>query len=333
MRNILFVLLISVLSGSAVAQDGSEVFNFLRIPNSARANALGGNTVSLVERDPSLIFHNPALLGAEMDGMINLNYMNYISDINVGSALFTKAFKERSAWGIGASFFSNGNMKETTDQNQIIGDFSAKDISVMGFFSHDLNERWRGGLSLKFLYSSIADYTSIGLCVDAGLSYYNSEKDFSVGITLKNIGAQLKPYDNKRQKMPWDIQAGISKKMAHAPIRLSLTAMYLNRWKFDYIDDSDSEYKGDNFFQAFAKHLVIGVDYIPSENFWLGIGFNPKTCMDMKLRDGGGALSGFSAGAGVKIKMFDVGVSLAKYNPSALSLMLSLSMTLEDFKN
>lgn len=51
--------------------------------------------MSLVERDPSLIFHNPALLGAEMDQMVNLNYLNYISDINVGSALFTKAYKKK----------------------------------------------------------------------------------------------------------------------------------------------------------------------------------------------------------------------------------------------
>ena len=46
--------------------------------------------------------------------------------------------------------------------------------------------------------------------------------------------------------------------------------MYLNRWKFDYIDNADKEYKGDNFAKALFKHLVIGIDYIPSENFGLG---------------------------------------------------------------
>ena len=63
------------------------------------ANALGGHTVALVERDPSLIFHNPALLGAEMDGMINLNYMNYISDINVGMPCSRKRMARK---GLGA---------------------------------------------------------------------------------------------------------------------------------------------------------------------------------------------------------------------------------------
>ena len=48
--------------------------------------------------------------------------------------------------------------------------------------------------------------------------------------------------------------------------------------------------------------------------------------------EGGGSFSGFSAGAGVRIKMFDVGFSLAKYHPSAMSMMISVSTTLADFK-
>ena len=330
MRNILFIFFFSFLLRAVVAQTGDTGYTFLRYPSSARANALGGNTMSLVERDPSLIFHNPALLGAEMDQMVNLNYLNYISDINVGSALFTKAYKEKGAWGVGASFFSQGKIRGMSEEGLPTGDFTAKDISMNGFFSYDLSERWRGGASLKFLYSGIGDYTSIGMVVDAGLSYYDSEKGFSFGFAFKNIGAQLKAYEDGRQKMPWDIQLGITKQMAHAPIRLSLTAQYLTKWKVEYVDDYDREYTGDNFFKSFVKHLVIGVDYIPSDNFWLGIGYNPKTALDMKLQ-GGNALAGFSGGAGVRIKMFDVGVSVAKYHPSALSMMLSISTTISDF--
>ena len=184
MRNILFIFFFSFLLRAVVAQTGDTGYTFLRYPSSARANAMGGNTMSLVERDPSLIFHNPALLGAEMDQMVNLNYLNYISDINVGSALFTKAYKEKGAWGVGASFFSQGKIRGMSEEGLPTGDFTAKDISVNGFFSYDLSERWRGGASLKFLYSGIGDYTSIGMVVDAGLSYYDSEKGFSFGFAF-----------------------------------------------------------------------------------------------------------------------------------------------------
>lgn len=320
-----------MLTLSAYAQQGDEVFSFLRYPNSARVNALGGNTVALVERDPSLAFHNPGLLGPEMDGMININYMNYVSDVNFGSVLFTKAAGERGAWAIGASYINYGNFKEALPESQVIGTFSANDVALNAMYAYDLSDRWRGGLTLKFLYSGFADFSSLGLCADAGLTYYSAEKGFSAGIALKNIGAQLTAYEDERQPLPWDIQLGLTQKMAHAPIRLSVTAMHLNRWDFDYTDKVNAEISGDSFAKTFFKHFVFGVDFIPSENFWVGVGFNPKRNMDMKTQSGN-TLAGFSGGAGVKIKMFDVGVSVARYHPSAMSVMLSVSATLADFK-
>jgi long-subunit fatty acid transport protein len=281
-----------------------------------------------VETDPSLAFHNPALLGGETDNMVNFNYMNYISNINVGSAIFTKAFRERSSWGIGATYVNYGSMKETTPEDMALGTFSVQDISMNAFYSYDLSDKWRGGLSLKALYSTLADYTSFGFAVDAGLSYFNPETDFSFGLALKNIGAQLKAYERERQRVPWDIRMGITKRMAYAPLRLSVTAMYLNRWKFDYADPAATDINTkDNFFQTALKHLVFGVEFVPSDNIWLGIGLNPKTKMDMKLVSGN-ALGGFSIGGGLKVSRFNVEASVARYHPSALSLMVGVSVSL-----
>jgi hypothetical protein len=312
------------------AQDGKDIYNFLRYPASSRVSALGGYSVSLVEADPSLAFHNPALLGGEMDKMVNLNYMNYISDINIGSAIFTKAFRERTSWGVGVTYVNYGRMKETTPEDVELGTFSVQDISANVFYSYDLSDKWRGGLSLKALYSTLADYSSFGLAVDAGLSYFNPETDFAFGLALKNIGAQLKAYEEERQRVPWDIQMGITKRMEHAPIRLSVTAMYLNRWKFDYADNTATDLQtGDSFFQTALKHLVFGVEFVPSDNIWLGIGLNPKTKMDMKLASGNG-LGGFSIGGGLKVSRFNVGASVVRYHPSALSLMVSVSVSLSE---
>jgi hypothetical protein len=330
-KYILYAVFACLLPFSLLAQEGSEVFSFLRFPTSSHANALGGHTVSLIERDPSLIFHNPALLGGEMDGMVNLNYMNYIADINAGSAIYTKNFRERSAWGIGAVYFNYGTMKEVSAENIILGNFSPMNLSVNAFYSHDLSDKWRGGVSFKMLYSHFAEYSSFGLAVDAGLSYFDPEKELSFGIVLKNMGAQLKAYDTRREKLPWDIQLGLTKKMDHAPLRISVTAMYLNRWKFNYIDDGLNKMElDDSFVQTLAKHLVFGVDFIPSGNFWLGAGFNPKVNMDMKLKSGNG-LGGFSVGGGFKVSGFDVSASIARYHPSALALMLSISTSLSGF--
>ncbi len=327
MRTIRLIIFCMYASTAIVAQSGEGVYQFLRFPASSRVNALGGYNVSMVESESSLIFHNPALMGGEMDRMINLNYMNYISGVNVGSAAFTKAFGERSTWGAGATYINYGSMKEVTAEDVELGTFSVQDIAVHGFYAYDLSDKWRGGVSLKALYSTLAEYSSLGLAVDAGLSYFDAEEDLSFGIVLKNTGAQLTAYGEERYKIPWDIQMGITKRMAYAPIRFSVTAMYLNQWKFDYTNEHEAV--EDNFFETALKHLVFGVELVPSDNFWLGVGFNPKRRSDMQLSAGNG-LGGFSLGGGVKVSRYKVGASIASYHPSAMSLMISLTTSLSD---
>ena len=331
MKIIRLIGLLCLFPACLAAQNGNEVFRFLRFPTSVRAGALGGHTVSLVEADPALVFHNPALLGGEMNGMVGVGYMNYISGIHVGNAIYARTHGERGAWAVGISYINYGSMKEADAQRNLTGNFSAMDAGLNATYSYDLSERWRGGLSMKLLYSHIAEYTAFGLATDAGLSYFDEESDFSFGITLKNIGAQLKAYDSRRKRLPWDIQMGFTKRMAHAPIRLSVTAMHLNQWKFKYIDETLTERDaGDSFVSTLAKHFVFGVDFVPSRNFWVGLGYNPKAGMDMKLKEGGNRLGGFSAGAGLHVSRFDVSVSAARYHPSAMSLMLGVAISLNE---
>lgn len=329
MKYINLLLLLFVFPVAVFSQEGDEGYAFLRFPVASRISALGGYSVSMVEAESSLAFHNPALMGGEMDMMLNVNYMNYISDVNVGSAIFTKAFRERSTWGVGATYMNYGKMKKMTVNDEYLGTFSMQDIGLYGFYAYDLSDRWRGGLTLKMLHSSLEDYSSFGLAVDAGLSYFNAETDFSFGLALKNIGAQLKSYHDDRQRIPWDIQMGITKRMAHAPLRVSVTTMYLNKWKIDYMDDTVE--KDDSFLKTLLKHFVFGVEFLPTQNFWLGLGVNPKTIMDMKLNEGSG-LSGFSIGGGVKVSRFNVSASVAQYHPSATSVMVSVAMSLSQPK-
>ena len=49
------------------AQESQTGYNFLRLPVSAHAAALGGDNITLIEDDEALIFHNPALLSSVND--------------------------------------------------------------------------------------------------------------------------------------------------------------------------------------------------------------------------------------------------------------------------
>ncbi len=77
------------------AQESQTGYNFLRLPVSAHAAALGGDNITLIEDDEALIFHNPALLSSVSDKTVNLNYMNYMSGVNMPRLVSTVSSRTR----------------------------------------------------------------------------------------------------------------------------------------------------------------------------------------------------------------------------------------------
>jgi len=326
MRKVIALYISFLCAFPLLSQVGKTAFDFLQLPASVRASALGGTNVSVIENDLSLIFQNPAFLGPEMDLTFSAGFLSYIADINMGNVAFAKALGERSAFGAGFIYTNYGKMLETTSDNIILGDLNATDISGNIFFSRDLSEKIRGGVSAKFIYSNYEYNTAIGLGVDLGLSYYNRDKNLSVGLAGKNLGRQIKAYETELANLPWDIQFGISQKLSHAPVRYSITGVYLNQWQFYNLQGEK-----DAFTTNLLKHLVFGVEFLLTDNFWVGIGYNTKRASDLHLSEGN-KFSGFSAGAGLKVKAFAFGCSIGQYHPSASSLMFNISTSLAEMK-
>ena len=336
MRKLL--LLITAFLGafaSLMAQNGHSVFGFLDFPGSSRANAVGGYNISVVSSDLSMANQNPALLGAELANQVSLNYMYYIKGVNVGGALYAHALGERGAWAVGAQFVDYGKFTQTSADNQILGTFGAKDIAFNGSIGYDITSRIRGGVNAKFIYSAYESYSSLALAVDLGLNYYNEEKDLSLAILARNLGGQLKPFDEVRESLPFDLQIGYTQSLEHAPFRFSLTAVNLTSWNTEYRDDTPSDSSEDkkkksNFAKDFFRHLVIGAEYLPTDNFYVGLGYSYKKRTDF-ADGGGGFLTGFSAGTGIKVRMFDINASIARYHRSGTSFMVGINLLLDKF--
>ena len=314
MKKTLFIIILTVIAATTKAQDIRTGYNFLRLPVSAHAAALGGDNISIIEDDESMIFNNPALLSSVSDKTINLNYMNYMSGANTASASFNRIIKERASVAASAQFVDYGKMKETDENNIQTGEFSAKDISIAGYFSYMLTDRLAGGITAKFITSYIGDYNSIAMGVDLGLNYYDPEKEWSVSLVAKNLGGQMKAYDDQYDRMPIDIQLGASKRFAHMPFRISATLVDLNH--LDY---------------KFINHLVAGVDIIISPTIWVGAGYNFRRANEMKITETDGESShgaGLSFGAGINLERFKLNLAYGKYHVSSSSILINLAYSL-----
>ena len=296
------------------AQESKTVYNFLRLPVSAHAAALGGENISIDDDDPTLVFHNPALASNVADRSLNLNYMTYMEGVKVASASFVKAFRERATWALEAQYVDYGTMKHTTVDNEVLGDVSAKDIAVGGTFTYTLSDKIAGGVTAKFVSSSLAGYNSIGVAVDLGVNYLNPDLGLSLSAVARNLGGQLKAYEDDFEKLPFDLQLGVSKRLGESPLRFSVTMTRLHDW-----DDK------------FINHFIFGAEAFLSDNIWLGGGINPRRSDDMKISDGESESShgaGFSLGGGLQLERFKLQVAYGKYHVSASSLIINVTYTI-----
>ena len=314
MKRVVFavVLLLSVLL--AEAQESRTVYNFLRLPVSAHVAALGGDNTTIADDDASLIFHNPALINNVTDRTLNLNMMTYMKGSTTASASFVRAAGERGTWGVTGQFMSYGTMKETTATGQQTGEFSAKDIAVGGSFAYALSEKFAGGITAKFVASYIGQYNSLGAAVDLGLNYYDVESDLSVSAVARNLGGQLSAYEDDFERMPLDLQLGVTKRLLNSPLRLSASLVRLNDWEY-----------------GLGKHLVVGADLILSPQFYVAVGYNAMRASEMKISADDGASAhgaGLSIGGGLLLQRLKLHVAYAKYHVSASSLVFNISYAL-----
>ena len=88
---------------------GSSVFHFLNLPASSRLNALGGENVSIADDDISMAFANPALLTANTDKVLQLNYAYYLAGTMFGSAMYGHNYKE-NYFAAGVHYLDYGQM-------------------------------------------------------------------------------------------------------------------------------------------------------------------------------------------------------------------------------
>lgn len=325
-------LFIALLPIAAIAQEYSSAFNALKLPASSHVAALGGQIVSLIEDVPMAGWSNPALYANASDKSLSLDFMTYAASSQWMGAHFTKAFGERHTMAVGAQYMNYGSMDETDASGNVIGTISAKDFVIGVGYSYLFSDRWTGGANAKYLVSNLAGYSAMALSVDLGLNYFDEDNDLSLSAALQNVGTQVKTYDNGiHTHLPFTLAIGFSKGMAHLPVRFHVTMTDVTRWKSSYyvLPEQKDEQKSDkvSFGKRALNHFIVGIDVQPSNTFYLSLGYNFRRANELKAA-GSSHLAGLSAGGGINVKRFQLGLSYAKYHQAGNSIMASVGYKL-----
>jgi hypothetical protein len=323
MKIVLPILLIISIEFASAQVGGERIYNFLNITTSAHQAALGGETLTLND-DVNQPLWNPATISKFMDNQVAVNYVNYLTDVNMGSATFAHLVNRRfgTIHG-GIQYINYGDFIGADEDGIETGNFNARDLALSVGYAYNIP--WSDiyiGSNVKFLSSKIENYTSQGAALDFGIYYFSDYRPYSFTAVIRNLGYQISPYDEKREDIAFDIAIGASYKLEDVPLKWHLTINNLQQWNLAVPNPSNSQtdLEGNttnediNFFDNAMRHVVIGGEFFPDKKFNIRFGYNFRRAAELKLTETR-TFAGISAGFALKMGRMKFEYAFTKYHP------------------
>ncbi len=298
LRFIRFVFLLGLSLLPALGQGGQAQpgpltgFPFLRIEPSARAAALGGSFSAVYGEDVNALFYNPALLNETMHGAVALSYLNHLSDVSAGFLAYGRHIEGLGALGIGVRYLGWGSLQGADEAGQETRTFGASDVALTVGLGRAYGDRIRYGVNAHIVYSSIESYSASALAADVGVLYYLEGPQLGLSASVNTFGAVLDSYGETKDELPLDVRIGLSKRLRHLPLLLTMTAYNLN--------DPGSAAGASEGASRALQFLTFGAEFQFSEAFQVRLGYNHRRHEALKVRNRLD-VAGLSAGFGLKI--------------------------------
>lgn len=325
---------------------GQHVFQFLTLPVSSRVTAMGGAQVAVKDDDPVFAAGNPAALNPKMDGHVAFNHNFFLSDIQHGYVAYAHDLDKLGFTVQGAlQYIKYGDIDRADEFGNIQGKVKASETAFTLGGARALTSRISLGLNLRLAVSTLDVYQASALLADAGLMYADTARRLTIGLVLRNAGAQMATYNDTRESLPLDVQIGITKRLKHLPFRFGVVAHHLHDWDIRYKDpnatnddvllfgdEKPTENKASAAIDNLFRHLIFNGEFLlgRNEGFRLRLGYNHLRKRELTVRNYR-SLAGFSGGVGIKINRFRVDFGYASYHLGGSVVHLGVGTNLKDF--
>ena len=301
----------------------SNVFEFVKIPVNSKLASLGGYNVSLSSGENNFFNFNPALLDNGRNKNISLNFIDYIASIKGTSINYIDSLKSIGKFGIGIKHFNYGKTNSYDALGNYLGELNGNSIELTLSKSKKLGQ-FIYGLNLKYVLSKIKNINNNGILFDiGGLFYPTYNKDFTIGISLKNFGFL---FNNSNSILPFDIQIGSSIKPEYMPLRFSFTV-------FNIYGGDNLNYNREKLtLSKLISKINFGSEILINKNIILQAGYNFMNRNDINYKFLN-RNSGFSYGILLKIKRICINYARSMHNIQGGTNSINVSLNFKQLIN
>lgn len=217
--------------------------------------------------------YNPAGIILTDKPYYSISYMNYICGTHFGYLGY-----EKREMGIGIRYFYSGKMKKTNATGYELGSFSTNFLDLNAGKSFYIKSILFG-VTVKFVYENIDTLFSGGLGCDLGILYFFSAQNIQTGIAVKNIGTTVKPFIDEKERLPYEINLGIVKRLQDNWIGLDIVKPAVEglKWRFggEYGITPGFSLKASYSSLLSEMKLGTGVDFLTGLNIGFAIKRTP----------------------------------------------------------
>lgn len=307
--------LLGLFSGAINAQTGGKyIYEFLNITGAPRVGGVGGTFLPVFDNDVFLGLHNPSLISEDMHNQLGLSFLDYFADISAGNAVYSRTFEKYGSFIGAVQFLNYGTFTYADPTGTQGGEFGASDVAINIGWGREVHPGFRIGADIKGIFSSYESYNAFALSTDISASYISDSKNFVATVQARNVGRQLDDFSGSgRENMPFEIQAGISKKLEHAPFRFFVLLNNLQTWDLNYEDPQNPNIQIDpitgeikevsklaDFTDNLFRHTIFGAEIANGKLLSLRIGYNYRLRQEMGVQSRMSTV-GISWGFGLKL--------------------------------
>lgn len=327
------------LVGLAWAQiAGGWSYHFLSVAPSARSAALGGLAWPGAPDDLGAATQNPALLSNQMHRIFQLTFQPYLADVIASLVTYGHPWGGVGTFWVGLKYLHYGAIPYTDAFGNRLGTFYAYEGAVMGGAGRSFG-RWHVGMNLKLPFSAISldRYGRLGLGTDIGVRYEDTLRGVAVSAVLRNVGTEIyRPQGRSfAQPFPTSIQTTVTYRVPHAPFRVQVGFIHLERWRMAYNDPLQPvryDLLGNplpppapRWTEHLFRHLVAGVEVLPDKPFTLRLAYHVQRRRELNPV-GSQALGGLSTGVGLRTRRWTLDYAYVLFFRRAAAHSFSLTV-------
>ena len=300
-------------------------FEFLKIPVDAKLNALGGYNITLSSENNNFFYNNPATIKNGKNKTISASFLNYLANIKGTNIYYIDSVEFIGKFGIGIKHFNYGKTDSYDMLGNYLGIIEGNEFELILSKSKQMGQ-FIYGANIKYIYSKITNHINNAIFFDlGGILYPTYNKEFSIGISLRNFGFLFSEFKNQKNNiLPFDVQLGTTIKPEYMPLRFSITIFNIYNGNKKNISNKEN-----SFSNKLLSKINLGTEILISKNINLQLGYNylKRKELSYETRKGG---SGFSYGILLKIKRICINYARSLYNIPGESNSISLSLNVKN---